>query len=126
MSQVFTIIKQTCRLGRMCRIQNCNANNIDLHTDYNVDGQCRDTKGNGYQYIQQQTTNEDCKCHPKWTKTSLIRRSFNAKIIANEYYFNKYKTNSSRLTTVTPYPLTILMSIVFYPPNPVICLLHKT
>lgn len=44
---------------------------LKIHTNYDVDRQCRDTKGNGYQHIQQETANQDAECHPKRTETTL-------------------------------------------------------
>lgn len=41
----------------------------DNNTNYDIDRQCRDAKGNGYQHIQKETANEDRECQPKWTKT---------------------------------------------------------
>lgn len=52
---------------------------LDLHiyksrssyTDYNVDRQGRNTKRDGDQHIQEQTTNKDRECYPKGTKAAL-------------------------------------------------------
>lgn len=46
------------------------------YTNNNVNWQSRDTKRNWYQDIQQQTTNENWKCQPKWAKAALLHGIF--------------------------------------------------
>lgn len=59
---------------------------VDLRTNYDIDRQCRDAKGNGYQHIQKETANEDRECQPKWTKTVLLQCSLDAKKIKGIEY----------------------------------------
>lgn len=50
-----------------------NVEELQEHTNDYIDGQSRDAKGNRYEHIQQQPTNQNAEGEPYWAEASLLR-----------------------------------------------------
>lgn len=100
----------------------------NLYTDYAGYRQCRYTKCNGYQYIQQQTTNKDWECHPKRTKTTLLKQKRRKKIQCNSQQQDSFVESKDQSSLATyPYPFAFFCygrpcKCRVHPPNQITCL----